>query len=94
MHVYKEDLIYAFECYTNGNTSYKICVCMCLPYCVRHTKITMIRQQELHNFASNTGFIVCAWHFVYENVFKYARICAAGFTKLRSQNNNVLLSDS
>jgi hypothetical protein len=25
----------------------------------------MIRQQELHNIASNTGFIVSAWHFVY-----------------------------
>lgn len=61
-------------------------------WCASH-KDHYIRQQELHNFASNTGFIVCAWHFMYENVFKYARICAAGFTNLRSQNNNVLLSD-
>jgi hypothetical protein len=66
---------------------------MYLPHGVRHTKITMIRKQELHNFASNTGFVVCAWYFAYENVFKYYRICAAGFTTLRSQNNNVMLSD-
>jgi hypothetical protein len=53
----------------------------------------MIHQQEIRNFASNAAFIVCAWHVVYENVFKYARICAAGFTKLRSLNNNMFLSD-
>jgi hypothetical protein len=91
--VYNEDFIYTSECYTNGNALYKSCVCMYLPHVLRHTKITMICQQEMHNFASDTGFIVCAWHFVYENVFKYARICSAGFTKSRFQNSNVLLSD-
>ena len=65
MHVYNEDFIYTFECSPNGNASYKGCVCMYLPHGVRHTKITTIRQQELHNFASNTGVIVCVWHFVY-----------------------------
>jgi hypothetical protein len=46
----------------------------------------MIRQQELHNFESQTGFIVYAWHVVYENVFKYARICAGGFKMFCSKN--------
>jgi len=81
MYVYNEDFIYTFECYTNWNASNKGFVCMYMPDGVGHTKITMILQQEIHNVASNTGFIVCAWHVVYENVFKYARICAAGFTK-------------
>ena len=90
MHVYNKEFIYTFECYTKGNASNKSCVCMYMPDDVSHT---MIRQQELYSFASKSGFIFCAWHFVYENMFKYAHICAAGFTKLRSQNSNVLLSD-
>jgi len=93
MHVYNEDFIYTFECYTKWNASNEGCECMYMPYGVGHTKLTMIRQQEIHNFASDTGFIVCAWRVVYESVFKYARICAAGFTKLRCQNNNKFLSD-
>jgi hypothetical protein len=65
MHVYNKYFIYTYECYTKGNASCEGCVCMYLPHGVGHTKITMIRQQELQNIASNTGFIVCAWHFVY-----------------------------
>ena len=66
---------------------------MYLPHGVRHTKITIFASRNCIILHQTLVLLFCAWHFMYENVFKYARICAAGFTNLRSQNNNVLLSD-
>jgi len=69
MHVYNEEFIYTFECYTKGNASNKGCVCMYMPDDVGQT---MIRQQELYSFASKSGFIFLCMAFC---VRKYVQIC-------------------